>query len=95
MTVFTVDTDAVLAVTSATRASAERIRSESSAMMSQLVQLQSSWSGSAAASFQACADQWRTAQAQVEQALAAISVALGNAASHYADAEQFSANLFR
>lgn len=95
MTAFTVDTDAVLAATNAARAAAERIQAESAAMMGQLVQLQSSWTGTAAASFQACADQWRLAQAQLEQALASIGVALGSAASHYAEAEQFSARLFR
>ncbi len=95
MTAFTVDTDAVLAATSSVRATAERIQTETSAMMAQLVQLQSSWSGAASASFQVCVDQWRTAQAQVEQALASISRALGSAATHYADAEQYSANLFR
>ncbi len=95
MTAFTVDTDAVLAATAAARATAERIQGESSAMMAQLVQLQSSWSGAAAASFHACVDQWRSAQVQVEQALASISTALGSAAAHYADAEQYSVSLFR
>lgn len=95
MTVFTVDTDAVLVATQATRATADRLQVESAAMMSQLLQLQSAWTGSASASFQACAEQWRTAQAQVEQALSSISLALGNAAAQYTEAEQFSANLFR
>ncbi len=95
MTAFTVDTDAVLIATHAARGTADRLQAESAAMMSQLLQLQSSWTGSAAASFQACAEQWRTAQAQVEQALASIGTALGNAATQYAEAEQFSASLFR
>jgi len=95
MTTFTVDTEAVLVATNAVRGTADRLQAESAAMMSQLTQLQSSWTGQAAASFQLCADQWRTAQAQLEQALSSISVALGNAASQYADAEQYSASLFR
>ena len=95
MTAFTVDTEAVLTATNAARSTADRLQAESAAMMSQLLQLQSSWTGSASASFQACAEQWRAAQAQVEQALAAISMALGSAATQYADAEQYSASLFR
>lgn len=95
MTAFTVDTDAVLTATNTARATAERIQAECAAMMSHLVQLQSSWSGSAAASFQTCVEQWRTAQVQLEQALTSISTALGSAANHYAETEQFTANLFR
>lgn len=95
MAVFTVDTDAVLVATEAARGTAERLQSEATAMMSQLVHLQSSWTGAAAVSFQACVDQWRAAQAQVEQALSSISLALGNAAANYADADHYSANLFR
>lgn len=95
MTAFTVDTDAVLVATSAARGTADRLQAESAALMSQLVQLQASWTGSAAASFHACAEQWRAVQAQVEQSLASISMALGNAAAHYSDAEQYSASLFR
>lgn len=95
MTVFAVDTDAVLVATTAARGTADRLQAESAAMMSQLMQLQGSWTGAASASFQACAEQWRAAQAQVEQALAAISMALGNAATQYAEADQYSASLFR
>lgn len=95
MTAFTVDIEAVQAATASARATAERIQSETAAMMTQLVQLQSSWSGAAAASFHSCVDQWRSAQSQVEQALSSISAALGNAAANYADAERYSASLFR
>ncbi|MGM1016981.1 MAG: WXG100 family type VII secretion target [Actinomycetota bacterium] len=95
MTVFTVDTDAVHAATGSTRATMERLQTESAALMAQLTQLQSSWTGSAATAFQACSEQWRGAQAHVEQALASISTALGSAATQYADADQYSASLFR
>jgi len=57
MTVFAVDTDAVLVATTAARGTADRLQAESAAMMSQLMQLQSSWTGAASASFQACAEQ--------------------------------------
>lgn len=95
MAVFTVDTEAVLATTTSVRATAERLQAEAAAMMAQLAQLQTTWTGSAAAAFQSCAEQWRGTQAHVEQTLGAISVALGNAATQYADAESFSAGLFR
>ncbi len=95
MSVFTVDTDAVYAAHSAARATMDRLQSESAALMSQLVQLQSTWTGSASAAFQSCVEQWRAAQAHVEQVLGSIGLALGSAATQYADADQFSASLFR
>jgi len=95
MAVFTVDTDAVASTTTAVRATSDRLQTETAAMMSQLTQLQGSWTGSAATAFQGCAEQWRSAQAHVEQALTSISVALQNAGNQYAEAEQYSAGLFR
>jgi len=95
MSVFTVDTDAVLAANGAALATMERLQSESTALMAQLTQLQSSWTGSASVAFQQCSEQWRGAQMHVEQVLASISGALGSAASQYADADQYSASLFR
>jgi len=47
MAVFSVDSDAVLATTSAVRGTIDRLQGETSAMMSQLMQLQASWTGSA------------------------------------------------
>lgn len=95
MSVFTVDTDAVHAAHGAARATMERLQSESAALMAQLTQLQSSWTGSASVAFQQCSEQWRGAQVHVEQVLASIGTALGSAASQYADADQYSASLFR
>jgi WXG100 family type VII secretion target len=94
MSVFTVDTDAVQSANGAARATMERLQSESSALMAQLTQLQSSWTGSASLAFQQCSEPWRGAQLHVEQVLASISTALGSAASQYADADQYSASLF-
>ena len=45
MAVFQVDSDAVLASTAAIRSTIDRLQSESAAMLAQLTQLQSSWSG--------------------------------------------------
>ena len=95
MSVFTVDTEAVLAAHGAARGTMERLQGESTALMAQLTQLQSSWTGSASNAFQQCSEQWRGAQMHVEQVLASIGSALASAASQYADADQYSASLFR
>ncbi|MFJ2370951.1 WXG100 family type VII secretion target [Microbacterium sp. NPDC087665] len=95
MSVFTVDTDAVQAAHGAARATMERLQTESTTLMAQLSQLQSSWVGSASTAFQGCAEQWRGAALHVEQVLDSIGTALGTTATQYADADQYSANLFR
>jgi WXG100 family type VII secretion target len=95
MSVFTVDTEAVHAAQGSTRATIERLQSESATLMSQLTQLQSSWVGNASNAFQVCAEQWRGAQLHVEQVLESIGSALGSAATQYADADHYSASLFR
>ena len=95
MSVFTVDTDAVESAHAATRATIERLRSESTTLMAQLRQLQSSWVGNASNAFQGCAEQWQGAQLHVEQVLDSIGTSLGSAATQYADADQYSASLFR
>lgn len=95
MSVFTVDTEAVHAAHSATRATIERLQTESATLMSQLRQLQSTWSGTASNAFQNCAEQWQGAQVHVEQVLESIGTSLGSVATQYADADQYSASLFR
>lgn len=95
MSVFTVDTEAVHAAHAATRATMERLRSESATLMAQLRQLQSSWVGTASTAFQSCAEQWQGAQLHVEQVLDSVGTSLGSAATQYADADQYSASLFR
>lgn len=95
MSVFTVDTEAVGAAQATTMATMERVRAESATLMAQLSQLQSSWVGTASTAFQSCAEQWRGAQLHVEQVLESIGSSLGSAATQYADADQYSASLFR
>lgn len=95
MSVFTVDTEAVEAAHGAARATIERLRSESATLMAQLRQLQSSWAGDASNAFQSCAEQWQGAQLHVEQVLESIGGSLGSAAVQYADADRYSASLFR
>lgn len=95
MAVFSVDSDAVLSATTAARATAERIQTDTSAMMTQLTQLQGSWTGSASVAFQAVIERWRAAQRDVEAALGEISTALGHVAHQYADTEVAAAGVFR
>lgn len=95
MSVFTVDTDAVQSANAIAYATMERLQAESAALMAQLSQLQTSWTGNASVAFQQCSEQWRGAQLHVEQVLGSISMALGAAATQYADADQYSASLFR
>ena len=95
MTVFTVDTDALFTATTALRGTVDRLQSESTTMRSQLAALQSAWTGQAATTFQGATEQWHAAQAQLEQALAAITAALDHAGQQYVQAEDYSASLFR
>jgi WXG100 family type VII secretion target len=95
MAVFAVDSDAVLAATAAIRGTAERVRGETHTMLAQVTGLQGQWTGAASLAFAGVVDQWRAAQAQVDEALQALSAALEAAGRQYADAEQATLGLFR
>jgi WXG100 family type VII secretion target len=95
MAVYSVDSDAVIATTAAVRGTIDRLQGETPAMLTQLTQLQASWTGSPAAAFQTVADQWRATQRHVEDSLAGINAALATAGQQYADAEQATTSLFR
>jgi early secretory antigenic target protein ESAT-6 len=94
MTRFQVDSEAVTAATSSASASVGRIQSEVSALHGQLTALQSSWTGQAATAFQTVVTDWKNVQERVEQSLAAISHALGQAAQQYAEIELSNTRLF-
>ena len=64
MAVFAVDSDAVLATTAAVRGTIDSLQAETNAMMTQLVQLQSSWTGAASIAFGSVVEQWRGTQRQ-------------------------------
>lgn len=95
MTVFTVDSDAVLAATATIRATGDRVQTETAAMLGQLTQLQGSWTGSASVAFQSVIERWRAAQREVEAALGDISTALGTVGQQYAQTEMAAAGMFR
>jgi 6 kDa early secretory antigenic target len=95
MAVFSVDSDAVLATTAAVRGTIDRLQGETQAMLTQLTQLQATWTGSASVAFHTVVDQWRVTQRQVEDSLAGINAALAAAARQYSEAEQVTTSLFR
>jgi WXG100 family type VII secretion target len=95
MTRYQVDSDAVAAATGTVRAAMSRIQGEVSGLHGQLVGLQGSWTGQAAVGFQTVVTDWKTTQQRVEESLAAISVALDQAARQYADVEAANVALFR
>ena len=95
MTTFQVDSDAVLGATGSIQASMERLSSESSSMLGQLVNLQGSWTGSASSAFQSVVAEWRATQQRVEESLGTIGHALGTVAQQYAEAELSNTGLFR
>lgn len=91
---FSVDVAEVTAASAHTRTSVETLRAETAAMMGHLAALQQSWTGAAAASFAATAEQWQVTQRVVEENLAAISLALDHAAASYSETESQAARLF-
>jgi len=94
MSVFSVDPDAVFTATAALRGTIDRLQGESASLSAQLLQLQSSWTGAAAAMFQDTLEQWRATQHQVEESLARIGTALDAAGRQYQDVEQANMSLF-
>jgi WXG100 family type VII secretion target len=95
MTRYSVDSDAVLAATTAVQASIGRIQSEVASLRGRLGDLQSSWGGQASIAFQSVVTDWTATQQRVEESLAAISGALGHAGRQYAEIEEANARLFR
>jgi WXG100 family type VII secretion target len=94
MTSYQVDSAQLQSATQGAQATMERIRGDVGALMAQLTGLQGSWSGQAAAAFQAAAAQWRSTQQQVEQSLESLNQALGVSAAQYLEVEQANARLF-
>lgn len=94
MTRYQVDSEAVVAANGTIRAAMGRIQGEVSGLLGQLTSLQSSWTGQAAAGFQTVVGDWKATQARVDESLALISTALGQAGQSYAEVEAANARLF-
>lgn len=94
MASYQVDSEAVLGAHGAIQNTMSRIEAEAANLKSQLVNLQSSWSGPAAMAFQGIVGDWTATQQRVEQSLAAIGNALGQAGRQYAEVELANARMF-
>jgi early secretory antigenic target protein ESAT-6 len=94
MSRYEVDSARVAQASAAVNGSVTAIRGEVTAMMRHLTDLQASWRGTASTSFTGVMSQWQGTQTRVEEALDAITAALGSAAQTYADAESQAARLF-
>lgn len=94
MAQFRVDSDGLALKSAAVRGSIERIRAEVATMARSLQELESTWSGQAASSFQGLLIDWRGTQTRVEASLESINTALSTAASQYAQTEQANTRLF-
>ncbi len=95
MTRFQVDSDIVMGTTGSVRARIETITGEVDAMVRQLTELQSTWSGEAAAAFQGIVADWRGTQRRVEESAVHLNTALAKAGSQYREIERANADLFR
>jgi WXG100 family type VII secretion target len=94
MTRFEVDSAQVSAASVAVQASAQQIGTEVDRMMRHLLDLQSSWRGQAATSFQHVVTDWRGTQERVRTALEEIRAALAVAGRQYEDVEASAVRMF-
>lgn len=94
MTRFEVDSAQVAQASGAVQASAQRIGTEVDQMMRHLLDLQGSWRGQAASSFQQVVADWRATQERVRASLEEIQRALAVAGQNYAEAEEAAARMF-
>ena len=94
MTHFSVDSDQVVAATASINQTLAKVVADHDLLLGQLTSLQSSWTGSAASSFQELVVRWRQTSSTVENQLAEIAAALALAASQYVDIEMSNQRLF-
>lgn len=94
MSRFEVDSARVAQASAAVNASVASINTEVDRMMRNLLDLQSSWRGTAATQFQGVVGEWRATQERVRQSLEDISAALQAAGQQYAEVEQANTRMF-
>jgi WXG100 family type VII secretion target len=91
---YEVDSAQVLQAGTSVQASSEQIREEVDRMMRHLLDLQSSWRGQAAMSFQSIVADWQATQERVRASLDEIQRALALAGRQYAEVESSTAAMF-
>lgn len=94
MTQFTVDSEQVLAANVTIQNTISKLQTEVDTLHGQLLNLQSSWTGLAANSFQDLASRWRQTAAAVDGQLAELGNALAYAAAQYSEIELANQRLF-
>ena len=94
MSRYEVDSAQVAQAAVAVQKSAQQIGTEVDGMMRHLLELQSSWRGQAASSFQHVVTDWRATQERVRASLEEIQRALTVAGQQYAQAEDSAARMF-
>jgi early secretory antigenic target protein ESAT-6 len=94
MSRFEVDSTQVAAASAAVQASAQEIGQEVDRMLRHLIDLQASWKGTAATSFQHVVSDWRATQGRVHAALQEIQRALAVAGRQYEEAETAATRMF-
>ena len=94
MTNFSVDSEQVMAANVAIQNTISRLAHESDTLHVQLQNLQSSWTGMAANSFQELALRWRATAASVDAQLGELGTALSVAAAQYSEIEYSNQRLF-
>jgi WXG100 family type VII secretion target len=94
MSRYEVDSAQVAQAAVAVQKSAQQIGTEVDGMMRHLLELQSSWRGQAASSFQHVVTDWRATQERVRTSLEEIQRALTTAGQQYAQAEDSAARMF-
>lgn len=91
---FQVDSEEIQSAAGAVSSSVASIRDAVSGMYTNLDNLQGVWTGGAATQFGTVAEQWRTSQQQMEEALEGIQSALTQASTLYSDTEDQATRLF-
>lgn len=94
MSRYEVDSAQVAQAATAVQKSAHEIGVEVDGMMRHLLDLQNSWRGQAASSFQHVVGDWRATQERVKASLEQIQKALTVAGQQYAQAEDAAARMF-
>jgi WXG100 family type VII secretion target len=94
MTRFQVDSAQVTQASAAVQASAQQIGTEVDRMMRHLLELQASWQGQAATSFQHVVTEWRGTQEKVRVVLEDIQTALAAAGRQYEEVEASAVRMF-
>ncbi|GAA0190681.1 MULTISPECIES: WXG100 family type VII secretion target [Glutamicibacter] len=95
MSTFSTDTGDMQIKSQAVMGTIDRLRSEVAAMQMNLDQLQGTWQGAAAASFQAIVAEWRATHVRIEESLSSIATALHHASTQYEEVENINASMFR